>query len=314
MQTIEIAGDHTILIRKGSNLPQDDDVAFLVNVSDSIKANVTLLLKQGAIEVLVGSYPISDLAVEHLTRNESPLANDLLAEIADIHLILSDCTTRVLSLIKYYTPYMDLSEQLFAIKSRQWRVPGKEWRPLPSSISVAFDGRTIPHFDQRTCKLIQDSLNENMVPLLGLRHLHRAKNEQLPHHKWIDATIAAELAVKEVLIRAHPELEPLILEVPSPSLGKLYGPILQAYLGERSPYLRVIKAGVEIRNRLVHKPSSERVDHQKAIDYINDIEGAIFHLLSLLYPGNGLIAARARLIITSGRAGGLKTVNRSKRW
>ncbi len=53
-------------------------------------------------------------------------------------------------------------------------------------------------------------------PLIAMTHLHRAVNEPLPRHKWIDATIAAELAVKEFLIRKCPELRSLLERLPSP--------------------------------------------------------------------------------------------------
>ena len=91
-----------------------------------------------------------------------------------------------------------------------------------------------------------------------MRHLHRAKSENIAHHKWIDATIAAELAIKDVLSKANPDLELLLMEMPSPPLVKLYGVILEKHLGEKSPYLKRIKNGVEIRNRLVHKPYDEK--------------------------------------------------------
>lgn len=127
------------------------------------------------------------------------------------------------------------------------------------------------------------------IPLFGMHHLHRAKKDDIARNKWIDATIAAELAVKEVLIRAEPSIETLLLEMPSPPLDKLYGSILKTYLGEPSPYVMHIKKGVEIRNKLVHKPSKIDIELQDAIDYVGNIERAIFHLLSLLYPDDKLI-------------------------
>lgn len=68
---------------------------------------------------------------------------------------------------------------------------------------------------------------------------------------------------------------------------------------EHSPYLGVIREGLEIRNRLLHRAFSEKVDDQKAVNYVNDIERAIFHLLSSLYKKNGLINSRARRITRS---------------
>ena len=230
------------------------------------------------------------------TNKLDSFPSDLKEEIREIHSICSITTQRVLSHIKYHLVYTDISEQLFSIKSRRWKVEGQDWRPIPSSFSTVFEAISIPRFDERTCNNLQESLNEGFEPLLAMRHLHRAINESIPHHKWIDATIAAELAIKEVLIRAKPDLESLLLEVPSPPLTKLYGSVLETYLGERSPYLGIIRKGVEVRNRLVHRPTSERVDAQEAVDYVDNIELVIFHLLSLLKPQNRLIQEKLRLI------------------
>lgn len=142
---------------------------------------------------------------------------------------------------------------------------------------------------ENTICAVQSSLSNGIEPLIAMRHIHRAKLEKMPHHKWVDATIAAELAIKEVLVRACPNIGTLLLEMPSPPLNKLYGAILEEYLGERSPFLAEIRNGVEVRNKLVHKPVHEYIDDQKAIDYVNKIEAAIFHLLSLLYPNDNLI-------------------------
>jgi hypothetical protein len=47
--------------------------------------------------------------------------------------------------------------------------------------------------------------------------------------------------------------------------------------------------GQERRNALVHRPGAILIDEQEANDYVSNVEGAIFHLLSLLYPHDELI-------------------------
>ena len=103
---------------------------------------------------------------------------------------------------------------------------------------------------------------------------------------WIEATIAAELAIKEFLIRQRPELETLLLEVPSPPIYKMYRPILKAYGGKTLPreIFKALSDGAEIRNRLVHRPQDEPIDHQKAVDHVSAVAEAIEHLLRILYP------------------------------
>jgi len=298
MTNIDIQAEHTILMK--DHLQKEEIVVLYLPVTEGAQAKVILNFNDKCLMVEIGNYSISNELLTSLLEDQTyrldSFPSDLKEEITLIHTICSATTQRVLSHIKYHLVYTDISEQLFSIKSRRWRVDGQDWSPIPSSLSVVVDARNIPRFDEHTCNNLQESLNEEFEPLLGMRHLHRAKNESIPHHKWIDATIAAELAIKEVFIRAKPELEALLLEVPSPPLTKLYGSILETYLGERSPYLSVIGKGVEVRNRLVHKPTSERVDAQEAVNYVNDIERIIFHLLSLLNPQSKLIQQRLRLI------------------
>jgi len=121
---------------------------------------------------------------------------------------------------------------------------------------------------------------------MALRHLHRARRESIPRYKWIDATIAAELAIKEFLIRVRPELQTLLIELPSPPLHKLYGPVLESFGYEKSPKLKEISKGAQRRNELLHRPSAEDATHEEASQYVDDIEVAIKHLFLMLYPAN----------------------------
>jgi len=123
-------------------------------------------------------------------------------------------------------------------------------------------------------------------PFLALRHLHRARTEDIPRYKWIDATIAAELAIKEFLMKLRPEVVTLLLETPSPPLHKSYGPVLESFGVERSPKVSQIRKGVEIRNKLVHRPEEIRITLQDANTYVRDVEIAVYHLLLSLYPND----------------------------
>jgi hypothetical protein len=114
-------------------------------------------------------------------------------------------------------------------------------------------------------------------------------NEERSSFKWIDATIAAELAIKEFLIRKYPDIETLLLEVPSPPLQKLYGSVLESLTGQRSPVLKEISNGVEIRNKLVHRPTEIPIEAKEARDYVQAIETAIFHLIYLLNPNDPIV-------------------------
>lgn len=99
----------------------------------------------------------------------------------------------------------------------------------------------------------------------------------------------AELAVKEVLCRKRPDLEPLLTEMPSPPFSKLYGPVLKHYLGESSPYRKQLIEGQELRNKLVHRPGQHVISGEEAGIYVEHVEAAIFHMLALLYPDDRLV-------------------------
>ena len=299
MHTIYIRADHTLLFERRPS-PSKGSTSLSVPIQEELSAIVRLSFKDKSVIVLLNDYQISDRLFRAMIDKDSSYLPDfpvsLRNEIEVIHSILSETTRKVLSLIKYHLRHVNLSEQLFSIRARRWRHEKSNWRRLPTKLTSAIQDRTEIPLDNVSTQHLQISLNEDFQPLLAMRHLHRASNELIPQYMWIDATIAAELAVKETLIRARPELETLLLEVPAPTLPKLYGPILEKYLGERSPFLEVIEKGARIRNRLVHRPQMENVGPQDAIDYVADIERAIFHLLDLLYPNNDLIKVANRLL------------------
>lgn len=298
MVEIAIVAECTILTKDN---PHDTNAFQLeLEPEQGIKAEVTVDFSSEILSVRIDEFQISEGLSDRFRNDFSVRLTDYSEEHqSEIGTISSFCTNtarRILSFIKYHLQYFDISEKLFSIKSRKWKFSDSEWKAIPMEIHASYDFRNVPKFDDRTVNNIQNALDQEWEPLLALRHLHRAKNETIAHYKWIDATIAAELAIKEALIRCKPDLEVLLLEVPAPPLHKLYGIILETYLGERSPYLKIISKGVETRNRLVHRPTYEKVNDQEAIDYVNNIEKVIVHLMWLLYPKSEIVCERWRLI------------------
>jgi hypothetical protein len=139
--------------------------------------------------------------------------------------------------------------------------------------------------------IVQHYVESKFEPLFALRHLHRAKREHNPRYKWLDATIAAELAIKEFLMikSKEPTVMALLLHMPSPPLAILYGSILQALTGQKSPRLDAIDKGNATRNKLIHRPVECQITSHDAEQYVQDIEIAIYHLLSLLCPNDPVI-------------------------
>jgi hypothetical protein len=210
--------------------------------------------------------------------------------------------SNLLALVKYHLRHFDLDESSLSSKGAQWRAGSGELHRVPTTLLAVPDNFSSRPLDDRSRKEVQAALEGGALPLRGMRHLHRAKRESQPHHKWIDATIAAELGVKEAICRAHPEMETMLMEMPSPPLAKMYGPLLKHYLGEPSPFRKELDAGQAKRNALVHRPGADPIDRKEANDYVAVVEGAIFHLLSLLYPDDQLIRkARSLCYMVAGK-------------
>ncbi|WGV57763.1 hypothetical protein QIH01_20040 [Brevibacillus brevis] len=212
------------------------------------------------------------------------LENKLIAEIiqqCDEEFIAS--IENVLALIKYCFNQLVVDDDLNYLGSFAWFKDG-EWKFIPSSGKIYVRPVEGVLINPKNSIIIQNYLDSGFKPFIALKHLHRAKREKDPRFKWIDATISAELAIKEFLIKINPDIKLLLLELPSPPLYKLYGPILEQYAGEPSPKLKQIQKGIEIRNKLIHKPEDADISLDKASEYVHDIEIAIYHLLQLLYP------------------------------
>lgn len=228
--------------------------------------------------------------LEGLHRFEGDKLDDV--TYSELHRLFSsmrNAVRYVLSLLKYHHKHYGISEGCFSIKAEQIYVAENRVYEVPSRPSIVWDNYSHFPLSNESSAFLQQSIEAGVVPLEAMKYLHRARIETVPHYKWIDATIAAELAVKEILCRAKPEIAPLLVELPTPPISKLYGRILKEYLGEESPYRNALVKGQEKRNELVHRPTKSRVDSQDANEYAQNVEAAIFHLLSLLYPYDSLI-------------------------
>jgi hypothetical protein len=198
------------------------------------------------------------------------------------------CSRRVLRLLQQEIgdPELLPLQELVSAPSghgNQWSSDGSTWRDIQSEgeLRIAMSVQVVGELDRRWQKKIQELLNEGEKPLLAVKLLWEAHRSSGGRFQWIEATIAAELAVKEVLARMEPKLRPLLMEVPSPPLRKLYGPVLEEVAGERSPYVSELNKGAERRNRMIHRPEGEELDAQEVIDYLNVVSAAIRHLLKL---------------------------------
>ena len=241
---------------------------------------------------VVASYSIevSEQMREFLQTGRRKVSPALYDELRMMGTNASSATRRVLDLVKYGLGYIDLDERLVSLKGAEWSTDEIDWRVLPRRWTMTLDTYSSHPLNPNTVSTIQRCIENGFEPFLALRHLHKARKENVPRYKWIDATIAAELAIKEFLIRLKPDIAALLLEMPSPPLHKLYGTVLESLGFSRSPKVSQIASGVQIRNKLVHRPEEVEITLEKANAYVRDVEIAIYHLLVLLYPDDPDVA------------------------
>ena len=242
-------------------------------------ATVSIDFKSTLVEVQVDGLNLE-------ATNGSQADVDGLAK--DCRLALASAVRQVLGVIKYLHRAYWIDENLCSSRGATWQIDGGNYIAIPTAISVSGHSESISNWTDGEPR-VTSALLEGIVPLEGLRFLHKARLDLRPSYMWIDTTTAAELAVKEALIRKSPQLEALLLEMPSPPIGKLYGSILEHYLGARSPVLKHLVKGAETRNKLVHRPGAAQIELSEASEYLHRTEAAIFHLMSLLYPASDLI-------------------------
>ena len=292
---IYIKGCYSVLGDIGHDPKDKNKFQFKVPLEDEPQAIITIDFGKSSIESVHTVQISQELwqvvqeykpdTIKALPGFLNKLPPDLFDELLKIRWCTMDACMKVLNLVKYCLCQRKLNENPLSGGRLFWSEDKSEWKvfPYPAKIEFFSSGSTAILYED-TARIIQEYINDGFEPFVAMRHLHRARNESVPRYKWIEATIAAELAIKEFFIRYKPELKELLLEVPSPPLRKLYGSILECYAGERSPKVRAIANGVEIRNQLLHRPENKPISNREATEYVNDIEAAIYHLMDLLYP------------------------------
>lgn len=287
---IHLKGCYTILGRTNSN-SKEHRLQFKVPLKDKPAVIVYIIPDKNSVE----SFHESEVSKEMWDILQTDICDGrdlppkLQTELSEMTSNILRTTKKVLYLIKYCFNHKELNESLFSRKCTYWSRNKSKWKRIPMILSTTLDIHNFIFLNENTANGIQDYIDHDFEPFLALTHLHRAKRESNPEYKWIDATVAAELAIKEFLIRLKPDFETLLLEVPSPPLHKLYGPILEYYSKEQSPKLKELNKGAEMRNKLIHRPKDIHIGDEQANQYIHDVEIAIYHLLTLLYPDDSII-------------------------
>lgn len=275
-------------------LPPEDSRSFSVF---SAKGRVSLrLLDAQTIEALYcGS--VSQQLLDQLRQGELDIArwsSDVAEELGAIRNRIRIAATRLMYGLKFYLGHHEVAEGLATGQFKHWSEDGEEWKPLPGAMLFTdeYVGRSTPPFDVDASRALQQFLdNDEQLFPFALRHLHQARNTDSLPHKWVQAASAAELAIKEFLIRQAPAFRTLLVELPSPPMRTMYGTVLESVIGEQSPKRNQIHEGSETRNHIIHKPQQTKheITRARAEEYIENVELAIYHLLRHALPEDVII-------------------------
>lgn len=237
---------------------------------DSIQSEAELDLSNELVEAM---------PYAKLTKN---LKSELQEELSEVITKLVKANRRTLALISQELKFRE--SHVLTMGSCEWSADGKTWLPCPFGGIFFTDVTmyTLHSLDEKTSLHIQSLLDRIEEPLLATRHLQEAMKFRGSRFTWLEASAAAELAIKEVLIRLEPILKSIIYEIPSPPINKLYGIILESIVGEKSPYHKQLAKGSEKRNKILHRPVEVSFEDGEVAAYVIVVEKAIDHLLGIL--------------------------------
>lgn len=279
-------------------------MTFTLPAESGDTASITIDYNAGKVLVTLPGVAVDEAFCDWLKTEERAFVNTYpmeFSEIADrLNQEMHAKAKQVLEHVKYFLGHDQILDDVVSgIHDLAWSEDSCTFHSFPNLVHGKGGFKSEMALTERTRAWLQEGLDAGYKPFLAMRHLYRAMQEQSPRFKWIDATIAAELAVKECLARARPDLEALLIHLPSPPLSKLYGDVLESYTGTRSPYVKKLNEGSQKRNQLVHQPQAILVSEDEAIEYVRLVMKAIHHLYTLIYPDWEI----ARELNRFGRAG-----------
>lgn len=229
------------------------------------------------------------------------------AEIKNMY----DTVQQLLKTVKFMYGLYRLDQQVKMKFNIFWSLDRNNWFPVAKRLKTSWMVAT-------TEEILPDPLLNNFAiklgkgwePFLAFEHLHKAFADRYnTRFQWINGATAAEQGIKEFLVRLKPELEPLLNELPSPPIPKLYKTILHAYTGTQSTYYRQLQDGADLRNKLVHKANHQAPSYQDTLVYLHTVECALIELHLLLEPTDAFL----QYLLTSAqnRLNEVKTNHRS---
>jgi len=263
MQAEESRRDYTFNISKGGQtidltLLKDGKTIKAESVLEGVEPHILQILKIDEYDKL------TDSDKNELHKITSPIRESV---------------KRLAGLIKQELHRSDVRDELICNLRIQWSLDSGQWYPVPGKYEVHAWAYGLGNMNESSAKHLQEVLSENEEALMATSYLHQARNAETERYQWIYATIAAELAIKEILGRIEPKLQVMLSTLPSPPLNKLYGDVLQSVAGVRSEGLNRLQTGAEIRNKLLHSPGSVDLPPDKVNDYVSFVDDRIRWLL-----------------------------------
>ena len=200
-------------------------------------------------------------------------------ELYDITYPIREAVRQFAGLLKQELHRYDINDELIGNPSYEWSLGDNQWFSIPQGLMMNDGFSSLGNLNAITAKSLQKLLSENEEALVATSYLHQARNSMNRRYQWIYATMAAELAIKEILVRIEPKLQVILEALPSPPLNKLYGDVLESVSGVRSTSLSKMQKGAQKRNQLVHNPKSSAPNFDEVNEYIDFIEDSIKWLL-----------------------------------
>ena len=199
--------------------------------------------------------------------------------LSDITNPIREAVRQFAGLLKQELHRYDINDELISSSYFEWSLGDNQWFSIPRGLIMNVGLSSLGNLDAIMARSLQELLSENEEALVATSYLHQARNSKNRRYQWIYATIAAELAIKEILVRIEPKLQVILEELPSPPLNKLYGDVLESVAGVRSTGLSTLQKGAQKRNQLVHNPNSPTPTFNEVNKYIDFIEDRVKWLL-----------------------------------
>lgn len=279
-----LRGKCTLLLEKrtpGSIIVEETlkDYSFRISKSGQ-HINIKLLQDGKTIEAESVADFFKPNILQILRTSDYDKLND--GEKTELHNItrpIREAVRQFAGLLKQELHRYDINDELIGNPYYEWSLSDNQWYPVPRALRVDIGLSSLGNLDERVAKHLQELLSEDEEALVATSYLHQARNSMNRRYQWIYATMAAELAVKEIIVRIEPKFEVILATLPSPPLNKLYGDVLESVAGVRSTSLTTLQNGARKRNKLVHNPKSATPTFNEVNEYIDFIESRIKWLL-----------------------------------